>query len=380
MSALAGRTIAVATHVYGTGPADAVEEYARTPARRLLVIGHAFGYAADVRSFRRLWENGRLTGEQRLGWHRRVPGPLTWAKDFVLSVWWGMRVRGTIDVFVGVDGLNAAAGLVLRRVGKAARVVFWTIDYVPERFPSRVLNRVYHWFDRLCVTHCDETWNLSPRMAQARRARGIEGRQRVVPMGAYPRPTRSPRIPHQIVFVGHLLEKQGVQLVLEALPLVRAEIPDARLLVIGDGPFRPDLERRAAELGLADAVELTGYLESHEEVERRLAESGLGVAVYNPRTASFTYYADPGKIKNYLAAGLPVVATDVPHSARELADRGAGVIVDYEAGAVAAGILEILEDAARHERFRAEAALLGAESAWPAILEHAFAGLAEPAR
>jgi glycosyltransferase involved in cell wall biosynthesis len=374
VSGLSGKTLAIATHVYGSGPADALEEYARRRAARVLVMRHAFSYARRVDSVARRWEAGELVQERRLPWDRRVPDPITWAKDFVLDVLWPARLAGPIDVFVGIDSLNAAAGLALRSGGKSRRVVFWTIDYVPDRFPNPVLNRIYHRFDDLCVSRCDETWNLSPRMEPARRERGVVGRQRVVPMGANVRPP-GPADPYQVVFVGHLLEKQGVQLALRAVRRVREQVASTRLLVIGDGPYRPELESLTAELGLGGAVEFTGYVEDHAEVEERIARSAVGLAVYDPSIASFTTFADPGKVKNYLAAGVPVITTPVVHSAAEIQRAGAGIVIDYDVEALAEALREVLGRPERQSEMRAAAAALGAESDWTTIFDRAFAGL-----
>jgi glycosyltransferase involved in cell wall biosynthesis len=376
VSDLAGKTLAIATHVYGSGPADALEEYARERADRVLVLRHAFSYARRVESVARRWEEGKLVRERGVKWHRRVPEPVTWTKDFLLDVLWSVQLAGRIDVFVGIDSLNAAAGLALRRAGKARRVVFWTIDYVPQRFDNPLLNRIYHRFDDLCVRRSDETWNVSPRMEAARRARGLVGPQRVVPIGANVRPPRREDA-RQAIFVGHLLEKQGVQLVLRALPLVRERVPAARLLVIGDGPYRRQLESLVRRLDLDEAVEFAGYVESHSEVEERIAESAVGLAVYDPSMASFTEYADPGKIKNYLAAGVPVVTTPVVHSGAELERAGAGVVVDYEVTALANALTEILAQPERQRAMRSAAAALGAETEWRGVFDRAFAGLAE---
>jgi glycosyltransferase involved in cell wall biosynthesis len=369
-------TVAIVTHVLSTGPADALESYAATRAGRVVFVGHSFADARRYRSFVRHWRDGSPAGQQVVPWSRLVPGPITWAKDVALTVWWGLRTPGMIDVLVGADSLNALAGLILRRLGKVRRVVFWTIDYVPRRFDSRTLNWIYHRLDRHCVRACDETWNLSPRMAEARSRVGIYGRQRVVSMGAHFRPALAAAKPLQIVFVGHLLEKQGVQIVLSALRRVRTALPDARLLIIGDGPYRGKLEALARDLGVEEAAEFTGHIESHDEVERRIAESGVGVAPYDPQIASFSYFADPGKIRNYLGAGVPVVTTDVAYSAREIAARGAGLVVQYDAADLAEALLVILRDPVGHDAFRSAARALGAEADWPVLFDDAFAGLA----
>jgi phosphatidylinositol alpha-1,6-mannosyltransferase len=196
-------------------------------------------------------------------------------------------------------------------------------------------------------------------------------------MGANVRAPHPPAHPKQAIFVGHLLEKQGVQLVLRAFPLVRERVSEARLVIVGDGPYRVTLASLARELGLDDAVEFTGYLDRHDEVEDLIAGSAVGVAVYDPSIASFTEFADPGKIKNYLAAGIPVVTTPVIHSAPELAASRAGLVVDYERSAVADALVAILGDPARQRKMRAAAATLGREADWTAVFDRAFASRAD---
>jgi glycosyltransferase involved in cell wall biosynthesis len=372
---LEDRTIAIGTHVYGTGPADALERFSRERAQRVVYIGHSFSYAEDVVSRLRIWEKGRVIRTRTVPWHRRMPEPLSWAKDFVLTVAWGLALRKRIDVFIGVDSLNAAAGLVLRRLGRTRRVVFWTIDYVPERFPNRLLNYVYHRFDRLCVSRCDVTWNVSPRMEPARFARGLTGPQRIVEVGAYFTGSTNQWDRYRLIFVGHLLEKQGVQLVLRALPSIREALPDAHLLVVGDGPYRDTLVRLANELGIADAVEFAGYVEEHEEVERLIAGAAVGLAMYNPSNPLFTQFADPGKVKNYLAAGVPVVTTDVVHTAAGLAEVGAALVLPYDGAELATALVSLLADPQRQEQMRAAARRLGARSDWSVVLDRAFADL-----
>ena len=358
----------VVTHHATTGPSDALEAYLRERRRRVVVIEHGFGDAVAVGTTIRVWESGRLAWERRFPWHTAIPGPMTWLKDFALSLTVPLWSRGRSDEYIGIDSLNAAAGLTLQWLGFVRRTCFWTIDYAPDRFGNAFLNRVYFALDRLCVERCSETWNLSPRMAEARGARGVYGSQRVVPMGANVHSTVLASDPHRLVHMGSLLEKQGVQMVLRALPLVRREVPDANLLIIGGGPYQASLQRLAGVLGIADAVEFAGYVEDHAEVERLISESAVALATYDPSLAGFTYYADPGKIKTYLGAGVPVVVTDVPWSARWLVKEGAGVLVEYEAADVARGIVRLFGDGDA----RAAAVRLGASTDWTGIFDDGF--------
>src|SRR5260370_33960871 len=136
---------------------------------------------------------------------------------------------------------------------------------------------------------------------------------------------------------------------------MRLRLRAVKLLVVGDGPYRATVERQSIELGVADAVEFAGFIDDHHEVERRLAGCSLGLAPYVPDPESFSRFADPGKVKIYLACGLPVILTNVPPIAPLLEERGAGRIVPYEAAAVTEVVIEYLTDRERLERARTAA-------------------------
>ena len=120
-----------------------------------------------------------------------------------------------------------------------------------------------------------------------------------------------------MLFVGHLLEKQGVQLVLKAIPDIRKTIIDFDFSIIGKGNYEPALRRLVKELGIEDCVLFAGY-KSDKEMEQLASRCACAVAPYDMKTDTWTRYADPGKIKNYLASALPVILTDVPYNAYDI--------------------------------------------------------------
>src|SRR5262249_30249211 len=67
-----------------------------------------------------------------------------------------------------------------------------------------------------------------------------------------PRPT--------VAFLGRLRKYKGVDALLEAFARVAAEMPDAELHVVGDGPYRAALEARAQRLGLGDRARFHGFV------------------------------------------------------------------------------------------------------------------------
>jgi glycosyltransferase involved in cell wall biosynthesis len=108
------------------------------------------------------------------------------------------------------------------------------------------------------------------------------------------------------------------------------------------------------------------------EIANRLTRAAVGIAPYVPDALSFSNFADPGKIKIYLACGLPVIATSVPPIARTIQEDGAGTIIDYSVDAFASAVVGYLTDAVRARQARESALVLAARFDWNAIFDEAF--------
>lgn len=125
-----------------------------------------------------------------------------------------------------------------------------------------------------------------------------------------------------VAFLGSLKPWHGIEALWRGFLALRRRVPAAHLLVIGDGPMRAYLEKAAAAYD-PGAVTLTGAVE-HRQVPGLLAAADVGVAPY-PRLKDF--YFCPLKIVEYLAAGLPVVASRVGDVERLVQEGRTGLLV-----------------------------------------------------
>lgn len=380
-----GKSIVSVKHTYfesaGTPEAEMVR-FLKGKAASILSIRHPFPDAAQIPLNTTMVEHGPDGNVIRETTAPAVHGNalLFYLKDLILSVYYVIRSGKIYDLYVGSDNLNSLAGIVLRMLGRVRRVAFYVIDFTPARFPGRLMNAVYQAINKICCYHADAIWNVSPAMTEGRERIGIRASlsapQITVPLGCDFRKIQMAgggvRDPHAIVYFGALREEHGPGLILEALPAILEKIPDAQVVFAGGGELREKLENRAHELGLADRVRFTGFISSDEEVYRILSECGLALATYPPEDGTYKRYCDPGKVKIYLACGLPVLITDVPAVAREIAERGAGAIVEYDAKNLAEAVTGILLDPAEHEVMREKALALAAEYDWDAIWERTF--------
>jgi glycosyltransferase involved in cell wall biosynthesis len=136
-----------------------------------------------------------------------------------------------------------------------------------------------------------------------------------------------------LLAVGRLDESKGFQIAIAALRDLRARGLEAQLLIAGEGVYRPQLEQLAAESG----VRLLGYL-PHERLTELLAAADLFVL------PTLHYEGMPMTIVEALAAGLPVVASNIGGVPNTVDDGKTGLLVpvgDVQALASAtAGLLQ----------------------------------------
>ncbi|MBN2072051.1 MAG: glycosyltransferase family 4 protein [Candidatus Krumholzibacteriota bacterium] len=185
---------------------------------------------------------------------------------------------------------------------------------------------------------------ISPSTADDLAARGVDreridvvlcgldhDRYRDLSLERFDRPT--------IVHLGRLRKYKSVEVAIRAMKTIVKRIPDARLVIIGDGPYRRELEREAANIGLSGAIEFRGYMDPGALVEY-LNRAHL---LFNPSPKEGWGLT----VVEANACGLPVVASDRPGLRDSVIDRATGFLVPYaDSDAFAGKALEILEDAA----------------------------------
>jgi teichuronic acid biosynthesis glycosyltransferase TuaC len=120
-----------------------------------------------------------------------------------------------------------------------------------------------------------------------------------------------------LVTVGHLVARKRHADVVRALWLLRERQPDLHYLVIGDGPEREPLARLAAELGVADRVELVGQL-PHEAALARARAAHVFVMPSIDEAFGVVYV-------EAMAAGLPAIGARGEAGPQEIAAAGDGL-------------------------------------------------------
>lgn len=376
-----GRKAIIVFHEATTGPGHDLRDFLlENGIGELLFVAHPLVFLPE--NFKKssrfeFYKNGKLI-EKKYAVHYSLPEPLLYIKDFLYTIFWSFKIRGVVDLFFGLGNLNAFAGLILRLLGKTRQSIYYVIDYIPNRFKNIFLNYFYQYIEKVCAFYSDWTWNLSPRMIEERNKKWKKKfpNQLVVLHGVHFK--RIKRVPYsrvnrwEIIYMGGLLKKQGVQYVLQAMPLILEKIPKAKFTIIGGGQYENELKKLVGKLHLEKQVEFAGYVPDHKEVENRIAKAAIAVAIYQKDPDNFTYYTDPGKVKNYLGGGVPVLITDVPHIARVVESQKCGIIVSTDRKKLAEKLTWFLQNEEMIKQYRINALKFAKKYDWDKVFEEAL--------
>jgi len=156
-------------------------------------------------------------------------------------------------------------------------------------------------------------------------------------------------LPNDLVVgsVGRLRKEKGYSILLDSAAIVRAQLPNAKFVIIGDGELREPLHRKVEQLGLSETVIFAG---PRQDVESLYEIMDLFVL-------PSLWEGLPTVILESMASGVPVVATDIPGT-RELvqAGRTGWLAQPQDPASLATCILEALNNPAKRAAF-AQAAL-----------------------
>lgn len=361
-----------------TGYPEMLGNYLRECGAKLSHIRFPFFISQTKSIWIEQYDGPTLLSKKRSWIRFYQPQVLSFLKDFLWTLTYGWtQIRGA-DLLITSNNLNAMAGVILRELGIVKRVVFMMIDYSPKRFDNPVIEAIYRWVDRFAAVHADSCWPIAKSMLDGRVERGTVKYEEVdfceAPMGTYSHvifkdgPIAYDK--RDLIYVGNPNAKNvRADFLLDMAAYLRDRGEKFRLIFVGPGSSE-NLQKKAKDLNLDGYVVFRGSVADIIDLEKLCATCGIGLAPYDPYLeGNFSRFADPGKIKNYLGCGLPVVSTVVPPIAKEIEERGAGFMADMTPEEFSAKILKLWNDEALYVNARKQARVMGDEYAWPVIFD-----------
>jgi glycosyltransferase involved in cell wall biosynthesis len=164
-----------------------------------------------------------------------------------------------------------------------------------------------------------------------------------------------------LIYQGMLQEGRGLEASIRAL----GRAPGLHLAIVGGGALRPSLEALARETGCGERAHFLGEV-GFRELLPLTREAAAGLALFEPLSSSYLYSL-PGKLFEYVQAGVPVIATALPEMRKIIEGYGVGVCLEeYGPDALAAVMRRMAEDAAWRLGFLAKLPKAAEELCWEA--------------
>lgn len=268
---------------------------------------------------------------------------------------------------------NALMAWLLKRSGRVKRLIYDDWDYYPGLERNKFSEQLMESRERLCVRQADAVLTVGTMLARRRVRQGAK-EVLVLPNGVnVSLLTRArQKVPHPptLIFMGTLSPLWGVDLAIRAMPTLVHSIPNIRLLIAGAGPAEADLRVLSQALDAAGSVSFLGHLE-YQALPGVLAEADVGIATSLP-SSKFRKYASPLKLVEYMAAGLPLIATRVGQTEITMQQADAGILIDHSVEEFVAAAISLLSDEILYERYSQAAITYAARFDWDLLLDQAY--------
>jgi glycosyltransferase involved in cell wall biosynthesis len=293
------------------------------------------------------------------------------------DLWRYLLVRKAItppyDVAVFDSPHNALLAWLLKRTGKVHALIYDDHDYRPGRENNPLRRRLTEKRERLCVRQADGVISTNALLARLRRQQGAKD-VTVIPNGValslFASARRKRPHPPTLIYMGNLSKMWDIDLSIEAMPLLLQAIPDVRLLIAGDGAAKAHLRALSQELGVAERVNFLGRL-AYQDLPSVLAEADVGIATSQFEN-EFRKYATPLKLIEYMAAGLPVIASCMGQTELTMRQADAGILINRSVAEFVAAARSLLEDKPLYERYSQAAVAYAAGFDWSSLMARVY--------
>jgi len=216
-------------------------------------------------------------------------------------------------------------------------IIFRSIDILHQLVPYKLLRVITKRLEQIVYLYMDMILTLTPNLSNYVVSMGAQkGKVQVLPMtvdtnifkpdvdtGDLRKAWNLSVNDRVILFMGTLFEFSGLDKFVLEMPNIISQVPNAKLLIVGDGEQRRTLESIIAKLGLKDKIIITGF-QPYQTMAQYINLADVCINSFIPNATTNDIF--PGKTVQFLACGKPLVNTQLAGVKAMLSDQTQGII------------------------------------------------------
>lgn len=277
--------------------------------------------------------------------------------------------RKKFDIVIGETNFGSCISFILRKLRVAKFSVFFNGDIIPDSkwsdncffLPNKnkknpfyksidnFLIKIQYWLRNIGYKN-DLVWFANKKIAIFDSERGLEGKKKIIndpilidyqqslKYSSYKKRMNT------LCYIGRIDDYVGLDIIIPALKETKKVIPNIRLLIIGGNEISFERYKLLAiKNGVENQIIYHGYIPEIEKAFELMSHAALGIGLYKPVKDNVSMYTQPGKIKEYIKVGVPVLLSkNGPEIGRRIIRFKAGVESDFNVKSVSKTIIEIL--------------------------------------
>ena len=240
-------------------------------------------------------------------------------------------------------------------------VLFRSIDVANQLVPYRALRPIVRFLEKKVYSRADMVLTLTPKLSQYVTNMGAEeSRVKLLPMpvdtNLFHPAVDTAEVRQKwgfgntdriVLFMGTLFDFSGLDVLIPRFSEVIKQVPEAKLLVVGDGPQRPKLEGIIAEYNLQEQVIITGF-EPYETMPQYINLATVCINTFLTTDATRDIF--PGKTVQFLACGKALIATALPGMMAVIPGEQQGVVYTIGMDGMVEEVASLLKSPERRQK------------------------------
>ncbi len=286
-----------------------------------------------------------------------------------------IKIRDRFDVCIVQGHIEGIIGAWLKKLRKIKILIYDDNDYIPgHATTNRFRRRFVACLEGYSQKKADLIISVGFKLKELREqqtGKKIEVIQNGVDYQLFKQAQEKVKHPPTLIYTGYMGGWDGLDMVLQALPKVKEEIPDIRTLIIGwtTPLYETYLKNLVQELKLDNSVYFLG-LKKYTELPTYLKESDIGLAVFKP--IELRKYAFSLKVIEYISAGLPVITTKGLEMEHFVNKYNCGEAVNFDKDEIAKSIILLFKDKQKYNTYSQNAKRYSKEFDWDILLKKEY--------